>query len=146
MTFEEFCIKFVEWTIRDVEAKKLDGFAVCPFARKARITNAIQFMDCRDNNLDSYRAFDRTKFEIGIAWVDGNNIVDVQTVLDVLSSEHPELLYFTSTPESGHFVQNFTNCVFIQSREDIMEKRAVMQKTSYYDSWPKAYLDSITSV
>ena len=146
MNFQTFQDKFVEWIIQDVEAKKIDGFPVCPFARKARLTNKIQFLDCRDNVKSQYELFDKETYEIAIAWVDGQDINDVQVVLDELSKENPDLLYFTSTPESGHFVQNFTNCVFIQLRADIVKKRGFLHTTTYYDSWPKDYYENITKL
>ena len=58
--------------------------------------------------------------------------------------ENPDLLYFTSTRESGHFVKNFTDCVFIQLKGDIMEKRKYLKNTKYYDSWPADYYKLIT--
>lgn len=146
MNFQTFQDKFVEWIISDVEAKKIDGFPVCPFARKARLTNKIQFLDCRDNLKSDYQAFDKSVYEIAIAWVGDQDIDDVQIILDDLSKENPDLLYFTSTPESGHFVQNFTNCVFIQLKSDIVNKRSFLHTTSYYDSWPKDYYESITKL
>ena len=66
MNFQTFQDKFVEWIISDVEAKKIDGFPVCPFARKARLTNKIQFLDCRDNLKSDYQAFDKSVYEIAI--------------------------------------------------------------------------------
>lgn len=145
MEFNQFIDKFIEWTISDVEAKKIDGFPVCPFARKARLTNAIQFLDCRDNLISSYEKFDKNTYEIAIGWVDGQDITDVQLILDQLSKKNPDLLYFTSTPDSGYFVQNFTNCVFIQLRDDLESKRKTLHQTTYYDSWPEQYYKDITS-
>jgi hypothetical protein len=58
---------------------------------------------------------------------------------------NPDLLYFTSTRDSGHFVKNFTDCVFIQLRGDIMKKRNYLKdNTTYYDNWPDAYYTLIT--
>lgn len=114
MNFQEFQNKFLEWTENEIEAKKLDGFPVCPFARKARLQNKIQFIDARDNQMDTYELFDRDTYEIGIAWVDGCDMREVEEMCTALTKKHTDLLYFTSTTSSGHFVKNFTNCVFIQ--------------------------------
>ena len=146
MNFHEFQNKFLEWTETEIEAKKLDGFPVCPFARKARLQNKIQFIDARDNQMDTYELFDKDTYEIGIAWVNGCDMREVEEMCSSLTEKHPDLLYFTSTTKSGHFVKNFTNCVFIQLRDDIVEKRSFLHKTSYYDSWPQEYYNSITSV
>lgn len=146
MNFQEFQNKFIEWTETEIEAKKLDGFPICPFARKARLQNKIQFIDARDNQSDTYETFDKDQYEIGIAWVDGCDMDEVESVIEQQMQKHEDLLYFTSTTTSGHFAKNFTNCVFIQLRDDLTEKRKYLHTTKYYDSWPVDYYKLITSV
>lgn len=146
MNFQEFQNKFLEWTENEIEAKKLDGFPICPFARKARLQNKIQFIDARDNLSQSYETFDKSIYEIGIAWVDGCDMSEVENVIEQQMQIHNDLLYFTSTTTSGHFAKNFTNCVFIQLRDDLTEKRKYLHTTKYYDSWPIDYYKLITSV
>ena len=140
MNFETFQMKFLEWTEKSVESKKSDGFSVCPYAKKARLENKIQFINAMSNTIDQLQSFDKEKFEIGIAWLGDNT--DMQTVeyeLEIMRQKNPDLLYFTSTPNSGYFVQNFTNCVFIQLQQDIMHRRQQLHTTKYYDSWPEYY-------
>lgn len=146
MNFQEFQNKFLEWTENEIEAKKLDGFPICPFARKARLQNKIQFIDARDNQSDTYETFDKDQYEIGIAWVDGCDMDQVESVIEQQMQKHNDLLYFTSTTTSGHFAKNFTNCVFIQLRDDLTEKRKYLHTTKYYESWPLDYYKLITSV
>lgn len=146
MNFQEFQNKFLEWTENEIEAKKLDGFPICPFARKARLQNKIQFIDARDNQSDTYETFDKDQYEIGIAWVDGCDMDQVEFVIEQQMQKHQDLLYFTSTTTSGHFAKNFTNCVFIQLRDDLTEKRKYLHTTKYYESWPEEYYKLITSV
>ena len=146
MNFQEFQDKFLEWTEEVIEAKKLDGFPICPFARKARLQNKIQFIDARDNQVSSYETFDKEKFEIGIAWVNGCDISEVEKIIELQMEKHYDLLYFTSTTTSGHFAKNFTDCVFIQLRNDLEEKRKYLHTTRYYESWPLDYYKMITSV
>lgn len=143
MTFEEFQQQFIDWTINTIEAKKDDGFPICPFARKARLQNKIQFIDAREMSIDKFREFDEKKFEIGIAWIEGNDLTPVPDMITQLETENPELLYFISTKESGHFAKNFQDCVFIQLRGDLEEKRAYLHTTRYYESWPAEYYKSI---
>jgi hypothetical protein len=146
MNFQEFQDKFLEWTEEEIEAKKLDGFPICPFARKARLQNKIQFIDARNNLASSYDTFDKETYEIGIAWVDGCDMSEVEKIIELQATKDTDLLYFTSTTTSGHFTKNFTNCVFIQLRGDLEEKRKYLHTTKYYDSWPLDYYKMITSV
>lgn len=147
MNFEEFTNNFLVWTIEKIEAKKIDGFPVCPFAKRARLGNQIQFLDGRTDVLSSLEDFDDKKYEIGVCWLgDDVDTALVKPILDQLSEKNPELLYFISTPTSGFFAQNFTNCVFIQLKADIIEKRQALHKTSYYNSWPLDYYNEITGL
>lgn len=140
MNFETFQMKFLEWTEKSVESKKSDGFSVCPYAKKARLENKIQFINAVSNTTDQLQSFDKEKFEIGIAWLgDNTDMKTVEYELEILRQKNPDLLYFTSTPDSGYFVQNFTNCVFIQLQQDIMHRRQQLHTTKYYDSWPEYY-------
>lgn len=139
MTFEDFKKQFMHWSELSVEAKKSDGFPVCPYAKFARLNNKVQFLDARES-IDALHDFDDTSYEIGIAWIGDNVDVDsVEIQLQIFKEQYPHLLYFTSTPASGHFAKNFTNCVFIQLRNDILEKRNQLHNTQYYDSWPEFY-------
>jgi len=137
-------MKFLEWTENVIEQKKDDGFAICPFAKKARLDNKIQFIDCTIATSELLE-FDKEKYEIGIAWLgDDVNMAIIDEVLELYKAENPDLLYFTSTTDSGYFAKNFTNCVFIQLRGDIDNRREQLHKTKYYDSWPEHYYKIIT--
>ena len=149
MTFETFISTFLMWSESKIEQKKLDGFPVCPFARKARMQDKIQFIDARSLQTRDLETFNKDKYEIGIAWlgdISDEQIQDIEVICEKLAKKNPELLYFTSTRKSGHFIKNFTDCVFIQLRGDIMEKRDYLYNTKYYDSWPKDYFKLITGL
>lgn len=145
---QEFSNKFLEWTEQEIEAKKLDGFPVCPYARRARVQNKIQFIDSRDQEtlISSLLSFDKEQYEIGIAWL-GDQTDDymskVSDIIGDLSEKNPDLLYFTSTRTSGHFAKNISDCVFIQLKGDILEKRKHLHTTEYYNSWPLDYYQGI---
>lgn len=138
--FSEFTRKFLDWTEHEIEAKKSDGYAICPYARHARLNQKIQFIDGREQLNQALLSFDSDRYEIGIVWVgDQADMSAVEQVLVDIRPDHPALLYFTSTPTSGYFAKNFTNCVFIQLAGDIQEKRSQLHNTRYYDSWPEQY-------
>lgn len=147
MTFEEFKEAFIEWTINEIESKKEDGFPVCPYARKARVDNKIQFIDASEE-VSNLRNFDQENFEIGIAWI-GNTDYNVDTAMSLCefySQLNPDLLYFKSIPGSGYFTSNVSYCIFIQLKNDILEKRGQLLETKYYDSWPEEYFQEITGL
>lgn len=144
MNYSEFIAKFLDWSETSIEAKQDSGFPVCPYARKARLQKKIQFIDAREN-LSEMDTFDRDAYEIGIAWLgDIDNIDPVEKFCEEAMLANPDLLYFTSTRNSGHFVKNFTDCVFIQLKGDILTKRKHLKTTGYYDNWPNDYYKIIT--
>ena len=137
------------WSEERIEQKKIDGFPVCPFARKARLQDKIQFLDCRSLQSYELEKFDRQQYEIGIAWlgdIDDDSVAEIEIICGQLAEKNPDLLYFTSTRKSGHFVKNFTDCVFIQLKSDLLDKRNYLYKTDYYTSWPSDYFKLITGI
>jgi hypothetical protein len=145
MTFETFIEQFLDWSENTIEQKKEDGFAVCPYAKKARISNKIQFIDARDTTLDKLKTFNKEVYDIGIAWLgDDYDMTVAEDIADTMRNDNRDLLYFTSTPTSGYFAKNFTNCIFIQLTDDIEEKRKQLHTTDYYDSWSDDYYKIIT--
>jgi len=125
MTFEEFKNKFIEWTVNKIEN------GVCPFAKKARLTDKIQFLDWR---YSQEQQFDQT-YDIAVAWTGS---------MPVYKDHTEDLYFFTSTKDSGFFAKNFTNVIFIQKKKDINEKRNFLRKTDYYNNWPDWYYKEIT--
>lgn len=146
MTFDDFINKFLQWTEQTIEKPRsdLDNQPICPFARKARLQKKIQFIDARDS-LEQIKTFDKEKFEIGIVWLgDQDNMEPVEKFCKDHMNTNPDLLLFTSTRGSGHFAKNFTDCVFVQLRKDILSKREFLKTTDYYDNWPDEYYKLIT--
>tara|TARA_B100000929_G_scaffold290774_1_gene285857 strand:- start:1141 stop:1584 length:444 start_codon:yes stop_codon:yes gene_type:complete len=144
MTLDEFQIKFLKFAEESVEPLKDDGYPVCPYAKSARIKKALQFVDARDNVL-ALESFDHVKYQMAICWLgDVDDMSSIEKTCEELREKHSHLLYFTSTRTSGNFVKNFTDCVFIQRKSDLLEKRKHLhENTTYYDSWPVDYYNLI---
>jgi hypothetical protein len=141
-TFDNFQQDFIKWVIEEIEPDKGDGYAVCPYARAARLGNQLQFIDCsgynNDGILDAILDFDPINKLVGVCWFGDD--ADMSTVnLEAIKQECPDLMYFISTPSSGHFAKNVSNTVLIQIRPLLMKRRASLHKTKFYDSWPEEY-------
>lgn len=146
MTFEDFQKTFIEWVQSTIEPKKDDGWPVCPYARKARINNEIQFLDGRDttNTLEVLGKFDDDTYKMAVCWMDDD--CDLQVIDSIVSQaeiQYPTHYFFASTETSGFFVQNFTRIIIVQIKDDIRDRRSKLKKTSYYDSWPEHYYRSV---
>jgi len=142
MTFEIFKTQFLEWVQNNIEPTRENGYPICPFARKARLQDRIQFINAHRGIYGEFLEFDEENYDIGIAWL-GEFTSGIENELADLRKGNPHLLYFLSTPQSGHFTKNFTNCVLIQKKDDIEIKRQVLLDTTYYDDWPEDYYEEI---
>jgi hypothetical protein len=142
MTFETFKTQFLEWVQAKIEPTRGNGYPICPFARKARLQDRIQFINAPRGIFGEFLEFDEENYDIGIAWL-GEFTSGIEHELADLKKANPHLLYFLSTPQSGHFAKNFTNCVLIQKKDDIEIKRQVLLDTTYYDDWPEDYYKEI---
>jgi len=148
-SFNQFKDKFLDWTKTVIEEKQPSGFPICPYARQARLNNEIQFIDVRDNIDRCVSGLNLKKYMIAICWL-GNEPIYTQKYIDQKIEEfsedpqHKNLLFFLSNKESGAFAKNFTNCVFVQIKSDILSRREYLKTTNYYDNWPADYYKYIT--
>ena len=53
---------------------------------------------------------------------DRDDMEPVEKFCEDHMNDNPDLLLYTSTRGSGHFAKNFTDCVFVQLRKDILSK------------------------
>jgi hypothetical protein len=130
MKFDEFKKQFIEWSIANIEKKN-----ICPYAQSARINNKIDFLLPTDN----FNFTDNDK--IYVVWCD--NKIDNILLTFLTLKFNDDWIVLKSTPTSGLFVKNFTNCIFIQNRKDMEIKRNILKKTVYYNNWPENYFNEI---
>jgi hypothetical protein len=147
--FDNFVTKFLDWTKNVIEEKQPNGWPICPYARQARIDNEIQFIDAREKLDRCHTTINLKKYMIAICWL-GDEPIYTQKYIDQKLQEfntdpaHKNLLFFLSNTQSGAFAKNFTNCVFVQIKSDIMSRREHLKTTKYYDNWTPEYFKYIT--
>ena len=148
-SFNKFKNDFIAWSCNNIETIQDNGFPICPYARQARLNNEIQFIDCRDNIDRSVSALNLKKYMIAICWL-GDEPIYTQKYIDQKIEEynsdpsHKNLLFFLSDLQSGAFVKNFTHCIFVQIKSDIMSRRSHLKTTKYYENWTPEYYKYIT--
>lgn len=147
--FNQFKEKFLKWTEEFIEQKQPNGFPICPYARQARLNNEIQFVDVRENIDRCISALNLKKYMIAICWLGDEPIYTQKYInqkVDDFNTDprNKNLLFFLSNTESGAFVKNFTNCIFVQIKSDILTRREHLKTTNYYDTWSAEYYKYIT--
>jgi len=148
-SFKEFKDKFISWSREIIEEIQPNGFPICPYARQARLNNEIQFIDVRHNIDRCESAINLKKYMIAICWL-GDEPIYTQKYIDQKINEfqtnpnNKNLLFFLSNKQSGAFAKNFTNCIFVQIKSDILSRREQLKQTKYYDNWTIEYYNYIT--
>jgi len=148
-SFNDFKDKFLSWSESLIEEKQPNGFPICPYARHARLNNEIQFIDIRDNIDRCISSLNLKKYMIAICWLGDEPIYTSKYInqkLDDYNSDpaNKNLLFFLSDTQSGVFAKNFTNCIFVQIKSDILSRREHLKTTKYYDNWTPEYYKYIT--
>jgi len=148
-SFNDFKDKFLSWSESLIEEKQPNGFPICPYARHARLNNEIQFIDIRDNIDRCISSLNLKKYMIAICWLGDEPIYTSKYInqkLDDYNSDpaNKNLLFFLSDTQSGAFAKNFTNCIFVQIKSDILSRREHLKTTKYYDNWTPEYYKYIT--
>jgi hypothetical protein len=103
----------------------------------------------RDNIERCHTQINLKKYMIAICWL-GDEPIYTQKYINQKLEEfntdpaHKNLLFFLSNTESGAFAKNFTNCIFVQIKSDIMSRREYLKTTKYYENWTPEYFKYIT--
>ena len=63
------------------------------YAKKARLQDKIQFIDCPRGIYGEFLEFDSDRYDIGIAWL-GDYTSGIDQELDDLRASNPDLYYF----------------------------------------------------
>jgi hypothetical protein len=136
--FQQFKDKFIDWSIQNVEIKKPDGWLVCPYAKSARISNSIQFIDARNDLVKAIQSYD-TQYQIGIAWLgDSVSNQERQSIRKILASDaiDESIVCLLSAPDSrSTTVMAVSYYVILHSKSDFLKKRRYLFEQGYYENY-----------
>ena len=64
----------------------------------------------------------------------------LKSVVSWLGTKHPQFIFYDEHPDTieevgGEVVNSGVTAIIVQDRKDLLEKRAELQKTGYYDNW-----------
>jgi len=148
---EEVLKDLEEW--RDYVSKprkELDGFAICPFSRKAGIIFDIIKSE-QEIIIDMIKR-ERSNVEMFML-VDVNNILDNRTAVSIarfFNDLSDKYKYFVDNPKNPQYmdctidVSNKNYLLIIGQRKDVLnDARTKLLKTNYYKFLDKEYLKEI---
>ena len=64
----------------------------------------------------------------------------LKNVVSWLGNKHPQFIFYDEHPDTieevgGEVVNSGVTAIIVQNRKDLLEKRAELHKTGYYDKW-----------
>ncbi len=147
---EEVLKDLEEW--RDYVSKprkELDGFAICPFSKKADIVYDI--IKSEQEIIIDMILRERSNVEMFML-VDVNNILDNRTAVSIskfFNDISDKYKYFLDNPSNpvymnGLDVSNKKYLIIIGQRTDVLgDARNKLKKTNYYEFLDKEYLEKL---
>ena len=115
----------------------------CPFAKKAWL----------DGNVELKKFVNYEKLEESIKDIVGSKVKvfyfeypllptaeKLKSVVAWLGTKHPQFIFYDEHPDTiekvgGEVVNSGVTAIIVQDRKDLLEKRAELHKTGYYDKW-----------
>ena len=115
----------------------------CPFAKKAWL----------DGNVELKKFVNYEKLEESIKDIVGSKVKvfyfeypllptaeKLKSVVSWLGTKHPQFIFYDEHPDTieevdGEVVNSGVTAIIVQDRKDLLEKRAELHKTGYYDKW-----------
>ena len=115
----------------------------CPFAKKAWL----------DGNVELKKFVNYEKLEESIKDIVGSKVKvfyfeypllptaeKLKSVVSWLGTKHPQYIFYDEHPDTieevdGEVVNSGVTAIIVQDRKDLLEKRAELHKTGYYDKW-----------
>ena len=115
----------------------------CPFAKKAWL----------DGNVEIKKFVNYDELEDGIKDLVGSKVKifyfeypllpsaeKLKSVVSWLGNKHPQFIFYDEHPDTieevgGEVVNSGVTAIIVQDRKDLLEKRAELHKTGYYDKW-----------
>ena len=115
----------------------------CPFAKKAWL----------DGNVELKKFVNYEKLEESIKDIVGSKVKvfyfeypllptaeKLKSVVAWLGTKHPQFIFYDEHPDTiekvgGEVVNSGVTAIIVQDRKDLLEKRAELHKTGYYNKW-----------
>ena len=120
-----------------------NGLPPCPYAKKAWL----------DNNVEIKKFVNYDKLRETIKNVVGSQVKifyyeypltpdaeKLRSVVTWLAKEYPDYIFYDEHPDTiekvgEEVVNSGVIAIIVQNRKDLLEKRAELQKTGYYNNW-----------
>lgn len=144
--FEIFKNNFIEWSLNVAEKIQENGIPLCPYAKSARVTGNIKFFDGR-HDLKKCLVEYTGEEDMGVIWLgDNSDKSAIESILDNQRKLFPNIIYFQSTPDTGHIGPSFTDTIIMHRMSDYLIKQRKNWEKGYYNQFPDYFKNKIDNI
>jgi len=120
-----------------------NGLPPCPYAKKAWLDNNVEIKKFVNYDLlrDSIKNVVGSQVKIFYYEYPLTPDADkLKSVVTWLAKEYPDYIFYDEHPDTiekvgEEVVNSGVIAIIVQNRKDLLEKRAELQKTGYYNNW-----------
>lgn len=152
---EENIIKWIN--IISENKDELNGFSVCPFAKKALQEEKIYISSIDDEpifHIMKYieNLYDK-EFEVIIFYNSNNSLTDsdLKIIINVLQKNMPDIIFLKDHPDNPGYIGGIHTgngvypIILAQPKEKLYKAREKLKNTKYYEMWSEEYKNEIWS-
>ena len=120
-----------------------NGLPPCPHAKKAWLDGNVEIKKFVNYNMLRDTIKDIVGSQVKIFYYEYPLLPDadkLKNVVSWLSKEYPDYIFYDEHPDTiemvgGEVINSGVSAIIVQDRKDLLEKRAELHKTGYYDKW-----------
>ena len=132
---------------------ELDGFNICPFARKAQENDGILIGYIGYESIDYISRFieSSSDYEIILFYNLEKNLTD-SDLIDIITSlqkNYPSLIFLKDHPDNPGMINGVETgnkkypIILAQPKDGLIKARNKLKKSKYYDKWTDEYKNEI---
>ena len=120
-----------------------NGLPPCPYAKKAWLDNNVEIKKFVNYDLLRDSIKNVVGSQVKIFYYEYPLTPDAEKLRSVvtwLAKEYPDYIFYDEHPDTiekvgEEVVNSGVIAIIVQNRKDLLEKRAELQKTGYYNNW-----------
>ena len=120
-----------------------DNIPPCPYAKKAWLDGNVEIKKFVNYDELEECIKDIVESKVKIFYFEYPLLPSAEKLKSVVSwlgNKHPQFIFYDEHPDTieevgGEVVNSGVTAIIVQDRKDLLEKRAELQKTGYYDNW-----------
>ena len=120
-----------------------NGLPPCPYAKKAWLDGNVEIKKFESYDQIRNSLKDIVGSVVKIFYYEYPILPSadkLKSIVSWLGKDYPDYIFYDEHPDTiekvgGEIINSGVTAIIVQDRKDLLEKRAELQKTGYYDKW-----------